>query len=159
MKNEKALIVVDMQADYIGESSRYNYYPNLLVDKVNERIISADRAGVLVIYVKNKGRRNKEPYVSDFIKELAIVSNCWIEKGKSSVFADNTLLELLKDKGISQVEVIGIDGNCCVASSALEASKLGFSVVFPLEYIGIKDKRRFLKTKEKLLASNVEIVE
>lgn len=159
MKNEKALIVVDMQADYIGESSRYNYYPNLLVDKVNERIISADRAGMLVIYVKNKGRRNKEPYVSDFVKGLVIVSNCWIEKDKSSVFADNTLLELLKDKGISQVELIGIDGNCCVASSALEASKLGFSVVFPLDYIGIKEKRRFLKTKEKLLASNVEIVE
>lgn len=46
MKSEKALIVVDMQEDYIGESSRYNYYPNLLVDKVNERIVSADRVGV-----------------------------------------------------------------------------------------------------------------
>lgn len=56
MKSEKALIVVDMQEDYIGESSRYNYYPNLLVDKVNERIVSADRAGILVIYVKSEGR-------------------------------------------------------------------------------------------------------
>lgn len=54
MKNEKALIVVDMQEDYIGESSRYNYYPNIFIDKVNERIVSADKARILVIYVKNK---------------------------------------------------------------------------------------------------------
>ncbi len=159
MENEKALMVIDMQEDYIGQNSRYNYYPSLLIEKVNERIVSANRAGILVIYVKNKGKRNKETYVSDFVKELVIVSNCWIEKGKASVFAEDSLLELLKEKGISKIEIIGIDGNCCVASSALDASKLGFSVVCPLEYIGIKDKRKFLKTKEKLLSSNVEVVE
>lgn len=159
MENEKALMVIDMQEDYIGQNSRYNYYPSLLIDKVNERIVSANRAGALVIYVKNKGKRNKETYVSDFVKELVIVSNCWIEKGKASVFAEDSLLELLKEKGISKIEIIGIDGNCCVASSALDASKLGYSVVCPLEYIGIKDKRRFLRIKEKLLSFNVKVVE
>ena len=52
-----------------------------------------------------------------------------------------------------------MQNNCCVASSALDAMKLGFSVIFPLEYIGIKDKQRFIKTKEKLIKANVEIVE
>lgn len=159
MENKKALIVVDMQEDYIGQNSRYHYYPNCLVDKVNKRIVSADKDGILVIYVKNKSKRNKEIYVSDFAKELVIVSNYWIEKDRASVFADDTLIELLKNKGITKIELIGIDGNCCVASSALEASKLGFLVVCPLEYIGIKDRSRFLRTKEKLLSCNVEVVE
>lgn len=29
-----ALIVIDMQADYIGEKSKHNYYPNALIGKL-----------------------------------------------------------------------------------------------------------------------------
>jgi len=153
MLNKIALIVIDMQKDYIGEESRHNYYPNTLIDKVNERIAIANNNGQMIIYVKNKGKRKKEIYISDFVKGLSIASNFIIEKGKASFF------ELLKNKDICKIETIGIDGNCCVASSALDAMKLGFSVIFPLEYIGIKDKQRFIKTKEKLIKANVEIVE
>lgn len=159
MLNKIALIVMDMQKDYIGEESRHNYYPNTLIDKVNERIAIANNNGQMIIYVKNKGKRKKEIYISDFVKGLSISSNFIIEKGKASMFDDDIFFELLKNKDICKIETIGIDGNCCVASSALDAMKLGFSVIFPLEYIGIKDKQRFIKTKEKLIKANVEIVE
>ena len=159
MLNKIALIVIDMQKDYIGEESRHNYYPNTLIDKVNERIAIANNNGQMIIYVKNKGKRKKEIYISDFVKGLSIASNFIIEKGKASMFDDDIFFELLKNKDICKIETIGIDGNCCVASSALDAMKLGFSVIFPLEYIGIKDKQRFTKTKEKLIKANVEIVE
>lgn len=159
MLNKIALIVMDMQKDYIGEESRHNYYPNTLIDKVNERIAIANNNGQMIIYVKNKGKRKKEIYISDFVKGLSISSNFIIEKGKVSMFDDDIFFELLKNKDICKIETIGIDGNCCVASSALDGMKLGFSVIFPLEYIGIKDKQRFIKTKEKLIKANVEIVE
>lgn len=159
MLNKIALIVIDMQKDYIGEESRHNYYPNTLIDKVNERIAIANNNGQMIIYVKNKGKRKKEIYISDFVKGLSIASNFIIEKGKASMFDDDIFFELLKNKDICKIETIGIDGNCCVVSSALDAMKLGFSVIFPLEYIGIKDKQRFIKTKEKLIKANVEIVE
>ena len=159
MLNKIALIVIDMQKDYIGEESRHNYYPNTLIDKVNERIAIANNNGQMIIYVKNKGKRKKEIYISDFVKGLSIASNFIIEKVKASMFDDDIFFELLKNKDICKIETIGIDGNCCVASSALDAMKLGFSVIFPLEYIGIKDKQRFIKTKEKLIKANVEIVE
>ena len=158
MLNKIALIVIDMQKDYIGEESRHNYYPNTLIDKVNERIAIANNNGQMIIYVKNKGKRKKEIYIYDFVKGLSIASNFIIEKGKASMFDDDIFFELLKNKDICKIETIGIDGNCCVASSALDAMKLGFSVIFPLEYIGIKDKQRFIKTKEKLIKANVEIV-
>ncbi len=29
---------------------------------------------------------------------------------------------------ISNIEIVGIDGNCCVASTAVDASRLGYSV-------------------------------
>jgi nicotinamidase-related amidase len=160
MKQHKtALIVIDMQTDYIGEKSKYNYYPHTLIDKINERIAAAVNYDEIVIYVKNIGRRNKEPYVSDFVEDLSVVSNFIVEKGKSSVFANPTQLEFLKENGIVNIELIGIDGNCCVASSAIDASRLGFSVVFPLTFIGIKSKERFSKTIEKLRKANVVVIE
>ena len=156
---ETALIVIDMQADYIGEQSRNTYYPQTLIDKINKRITTAARYGNTVIYIKNAGRRNKKPYVSDFVEGLAVMSNYIIEKEKSSIFSNPALLEILKERGIRHIECIGLDGNCCVASSAIEASKLGYSVVFPLAYIGIKSMERFPKTKEKLMKANVQIIE
>lgn len=153
-----ALIIIDMQEDYIGKMSKYNYYIDTLINKINERIAVAKKQNETVIYVKNIGRRNKEPYVSDFAEGLSVVSNFIVEKGKSSIFDSPILLDMLEESRISKIEVIGIDGNCCVASSAIDASKLGFSVIFPLDYIGIKSKERFSKTKEKLLKANVEIV-
>lgn len=158
-QNKTALIVIDMQEDYIGEKSKYNYYPHTLIDKINERITAAQNCDEMIIYVKNVGRRNKEPYVSAFVEGLSVVSDCIVEKGKSSVFDNATLVDMLKKNGIENIELIGIDGNCCVASSAIDASKLGFSVGFPLTYIGIKSKERFSKTREKLRKANVVIME
>ena len=154
-----ALIVIDMQADYIGEKSKNKYYSQTLIDKINDRIATATRHGDTVIYIKNVGRRNKEPYVSDFVEGLAVTSKYIVEKDKSSIFSNPTLLEILKEKEIRNIECIGIDGNCCVASSAIDASKSGFSVVFPLDYIGIKSMERFSKKREQLMKANVQIIE
>lgn len=154
-----ALVVIDMQADYIGNASRYDYYPDTLTDKVNERIALAVEHDELVIYVKNAGRRNKELYISDFVEGLSVVSDTILTKGKSSIFDNADLLELLREKNISKIEMIGIDGNCCVAASALDAANLGFAVTYPLKYIGIMSKGRFAKTRDKLIKANVEIIE
>lgn len=158
MPAKTALIVIDMQELYIGEKSRYSFYPITLIDKVNERITTAKDEGVTIIYVKNKGNRNGEVYISDFAHGLSVVSDIIIEKSKASIFENDTILEILQYYEITEIEVIGIDGNICVASSALDAAKLGFSVIFPLEYIGIKSEQLFVSTKEKLLIANVNIV-
>ncbi len=154
-----ALIVIDMQADYIGEKSKHNYYPNALIGKINDRIAIAVNSTEVIIYIKQVGRRSKKSCVSDFVEGLSIVSDFIVEKEKSSIFSNPTLLDTLKQNEITNIELIGIDGNCCVASSAIDASKLGFSVVLPLIYVGTKNKERFSKTREKLLRANVQIIE
>ena len=155
---ETALIVIDMQADYIGKKSKNKCYPQTLIDKINERITTAIRHGNTIIYIKNVGRRNKERYVSDFAEGLVVASDYVVEKETSSIFSSPILLKILQENEIRNIECIGIYGNCCVASSAIEASKLGFSVIFPLPYIGIKNMERFSKTREKLKKANVQII-
>lgn len=58
MKQHKtALIVIDMQADYIGEKSKYKYYPNALIEKINNRIAAAVNSHEVIIYVKQVIKR------------------------------------------------------------------------------------------------------
>ena len=153
-----ALLVIDMQRDYLGKSSRYHYYPDALIDKVNERIQKASQENTLIIYIKNRGRRQKMPYVSDFVEGLLVLSPYEFEKEKASAFTNLDFKTLLKNHEVSELEVIGIDGNCCVASTALDAVKLGFLVTFPLNYIGMSSIGRFSKTKERLENAGVRII-
>lgn len=159
VKNEKALMVIDMQEDYIGERSRYHGYPDLLIEQVNERIERAVREGIPVIYIRDKGRRNRAAYVPDFVDGLILASELCLEKDRASAFANQDLMKLLKKLGVSEVEIIGIDGNSCVAASALDACRLGFSVMLPLKYIGVRDRQRFLRTRDELARRNIRVVE
>ena len=153
-----ALLVIDMQGDYLGKTSRYHYYPDALIDKVNECIRKAQQENELIIYIKNRGKRQKMPYVSDFVEGLLVLSSYVFEKEKASTFTNLDFQTLLKEHNISELEVIGIDGNCCVASTALDAVKLGYLVTFPLNYIGISSIDRFVKTKERLENAGVRII-
>lgn len=62
-----------MQADYIGEKSKNNYYSHDLIEKINEKIPVFQKQESPVIYVKNVGRRKKEPYISDFVYGFSVV--------------------------------------------------------------------------------------
>lgn len=62
--SQTALIVIDMQEDYIGKTCKYNFYPVTLIDKINEKIAIAIKRSETIIYVKNAGTRNQIPYVS-----------------------------------------------------------------------------------------------
>lgn len=153
MTNKTALIVIDMQEDYMKPGD----YPDTLIDKINGKIAAASQKNQMIVYVKNKGKKHKLSYVSDFVPELLIVPGLIIGKGRPSMFDGKLLLSALGEQGISEIEVTGIDGNYCVAASALDAAALGFSVHYPLDCIGIKNQQRFLKTKKKLESAKITI--
>lgn len=54
-----ALIIIDMQEDYIGEKSKNSSYSNSLIVKINERISCAAKQNEMIIYIKNKSKRKK----------------------------------------------------------------------------------------------------
>ena len=63
-------------------------------------------------------------------------------------FSDPGLLELLHQHSVTEIEIIGIDGCCCVASSAVDACKSGFHVTLPCEFIGVRNMAKFEEKKE-----------
>ncbi|MGN1304654.1 MAG: isochorismatase family protein [Oscillospiraceae bacterium] len=76
-------------------------------------------------------------------------------KEQADLFSSEELLAFLKSKNISDVEIIGIDGNSCISASAKGAIKKGYVVSVDLDCIGVANPLRFEKTKETLSVMGV----
>jgi len=155
----KALIVIDMQEEYVGQKrnqKRYPYDSEQLIKNINSRIAAYEQRTDAVIYIKNKGKSDR---VSDLVAEMLLVSDLVYEKSKASCFSDQSLLIYLMDKAINEIELVGVDGNSCIGFSALDGIKHSFSILVSLSCIGIANAERFTATREKLLKTNVTIID
>jgi nicotinamidase-related amidase len=153
----KALIVIDMQEEYVGErrnQKRFPYDSRQLLENINKRIADYKQANDTVIYIKNKG---KSDCIPDFASGLQLVSDLVFLKNKASCFSNLSLLAYLTDKRIKDLELIGVDGNSCVGISALDGTKHGFSITLLTSCVGVANSERFIATKEKLLKANVSV--
>ena len=157
-EGNQALLVIDMQEDYVGAKSRYGYDPGL-ISAVNTRIQEAQQAGDLVIYVKNVVPQKGRPYCSALAAGLEVVSDIMIEKNRASAFSNTLLAKALQEHRITQIVLTGVDGNYCVKATAIDAAKAGYSVAFSMQYIGIRNAARFIGTKERLRKENILVTE
>ena len=157
-KIKRALLIIDMQESYFKRANGKIYNVENLVSQINERIARALEEMLLLIYIKNIGSRIKKNNASEFVEGLSIRSENVLFKDTVSAFSNKILSELLEINRIKEVETIGIDGNCCVAATAIDAAKAGYSVFYPFNYIGMKHPEHFLKTREKLLEQKVSIL-
>lgn len=149
--NTKALLVVDVQEEYIER------YEDGLLKRINQRIEKAAENNELIIYIKNiKTLRNKEK-TSPLAEELYIASTYVFNKKKSSAFSNNELVKFIKENEVANIEIIGVDGNFCVSSTAKEGKKIFQNITVNCDGIGTLNGQRFEKTKETLNELGVEI--
>lgn len=149
----KATVVIDMQEDYIKQ------YEFNLLDRVNRRITQAQRDNKLIIYVKNTKRLKSGAFTSEFAAGLQILSSNIFCKEAASIFTNDSFNTSLKNNKITEIELLGVDGNSCVAISAIEGCKNGYTVILPCSCIGVKNKERFLQKKEQLRRAGIIIYE
>lgn len=153
------LLVIDMQEDYVGlerNKKRYPYDEEKLIANVNERIdkYSTEK----VIYITNKffwecGKKPKK-----LVKGLNVVSDNIYEKRKGSCFSNEKLLLFLQQRKVQELEIVGVDGNYCVASSAMAGVKNGFTVFCNESAIGVGKKEKFRKKKIKMDKESVNFI-
>ncbi len=149
----KALLVIDVQKGYIES------YGEELLSRINERLKKVEKDGELIVYVKNVRKLKGEKAVNEFADGLLVLSDKIVYKERASIFTDADFAALLRNSGVTELELIGIDGCCCVASSALDARLLGFSAVMPQGYIGVKNAARFEKKRAALIKAGVVVTE
>lgn len=152
----KCLLVIDMQEDYVGSSRNLRMYPynaKELIHSINEKI--SEYPNESVIYIVNRffweiGRKPKS-----LVDGLSVISNNVFEKRKASCFSNKQLLEYLQEINASELEIVGVDGNYCVGSSAIEGIDKQYKILFNESLIGIGNYGKFKKMKKKLQEKGV----
>ena len=128
----KALLVIDMQEDYVGEkrnARRFPYHPEILIPRINQRISDFNKEGSLVVYILNRFFYQSRKFIPEMVKGLNIASDHIFIKKRASCFSNSELNRFLRENNVTEVELAGVDGNYCVAASARAGIKNGLSVV------------------------------
>lgn len=133
-----ALIVIDMQNDYLYEKRKkiFSYNTEQLTSSVNELIHQYKDKGCDVIYIRHiiqnlptnrllfgysiAGTEGAELYGG-----LDVVSDYCFDKLVGDALSNKKLRELVRDKGYDVLHLCGLDECGCVTSTALGAAKRG----------------------------------
>ncbi|AJC72201.1 pyrazinamidase/nicotinamidase pxnc [Thermococcus guaymasensis DSM 11113] len=177
---EEALIVVDMQRDFmpggalpVPEGDRIIPIVNECVRKFRERraLIVATRDWHPENHISFKERGGPWPrhcvqntpgaeFVVELPPDAVIISKAADpDKEAYSGFEGTNLAEILKEKGVKRVYVCGVATEYCVRATALDAVKYGFETYLLKDAIKGINPEDEKKTLEELQRAGVKLVE
>ncbi|WP_028243349.1 isochorismatase family protein [Pseudobutyrivibrio ruminis] len=145
------LLVIDIQQKYMN-----SYEPNLL-ERVNVRIHEAVASDIPVAYVRNVGKlENEDKYI--LAEGLDVVSEFVFAKRWPSAFSSEQFVQFIERLKVDTINMVGVDGRCCVARTALEAVKRGYKVRIYLDSVAAKNDNFYLKELPEMRDAGVEII-
>ena len=172
MAGKKALVVIDLQNDYLWDKRKkmFNYDTEKLVGNVNNAIASYQEQGYDILYVVHllpnivtnrmfigfsiKGTPGAEIY-----DKVNIVSDYLFEKNFSDSYTSKSFREHMAKANYTEVVICGLDLCGCVGATAKGARKTGVRVTMLEDCIGYRfpaDKAK--KRKEELKAIGVHFI-
>lgn len=157
----QALLVIDMQEDYIGNKrnqKRFPYNSECLIENINQRILWFVENDGIVIYIVNRFIYQGKKFKPQPVKGLSIVSSFVFEKRQADCFSVSSLLQCLKENLVDEVELVGVDGQYCVGMSALGAIRHNFSVRYNENCVGVRNGAKFTKMKNRLENAGVAFI-
>jgi nicotinamidase-related amidase len=158
-----AALLLDLQTDFLASSGARMPVGDLEAARVlgaaNAVLAGQALAGALPVLVANQFPRSAwllnlfrngaavvgTPGASLDARLKAVPEVRVFPKSSSSAFANPELAPYLKANGVEKVFVLGVYAEGCVRATAIEAVRLGYEVVVPLEAVGTNSevKRRF----------------
>ena len=170
---EEALIVVDMQRDFMPGGALPVPEGDRIIPKCNEYIRKFREKGALVVATRDWHPENHISFKeqggpwpkhcvqntpgAEFVVELpedtVIISKATEpDKEAYSGFEGTNLAEILKEKGVKRVYICGVATEYCVKATALDALKHGFEVYLlsdEVKGINPEDEKRALEEMRK----------
>lgn len=139
MSNKKALIVIDMQNDYLWEKRKkqFSYDTKALTESVNRLIHSFAGEGSDVIYIRHIiqnlptnrllfGYSIAGTPGADIYPGVDIVSDLCFDKLLGDALSNQKLREHISRCGYEELHLCGLDRYGCVTATALGAAKRGY---------------------------------
>ncbi len=144
----RILLVIDVQEKYL------NYYDAGLLSRINARIRTAQTDSTPIFYVRNIGSQGDDDSYA-LAKDLLVASDHIYEKKFPSAFTNTSFAKELEKLDVTDIEVIGVDGNSCVKKTCIEAVECGYRVTLNLSCTGARNTRIFEKTISELASKGV----
>ena len=173
MSCKKALIVIDMQNDYLWEKRkpRFTYDTEALVNGVNALVHSYSDNGSDVIYIKHiiqnlptnrllfgysiAGTEGAEIY-----KGIDIVSDLIFTKMLGDALTNKKLRELINERAYDELHLCGLDKYGCVTATALGCAKRGIKAkILQSGTASVLPAKKQTKQQQKLNKAGIETVD
>ncbi|HAG13507.1 MAG TPA: isochorismatase [Ruminococcus sp.] len=156
MPEKTALLVIDMQNDYLkdGRKPMFSYDTDALTANVNRAIRSYQKQGADIIYIAQVfqnlptnrlliGFTIKGTEGAALYDDMARVSELYFEKYFSDAYTCAAFRQHMQKEGYTKVVLCGLDECGCVGATAKGAAKNGVQVIMLEDCIG----RRFPDAK------------
>ncbi len=147
----KILLVIDVQEKYLS------HYDADLLNRINDRIHAAQTSNTPIYYIRNIGiQGDSDSYA--LAKNLLIASEHIYEKKFPSAFTNVSFAKELEELKVTDIEVIGVDGNSCVKKTCIDASDAGYNVFLNLECTAARNEKIFEKTLKELSDQGITLL-
>ncbi|MCR4748379.1 MAG: cysteine hydrolase [Lachnospiraceae bacterium] len=169
MSDKKAVIVIDLQKDYLWDKRKpmFTYDTEKLIGNVNAEIRAYKEKGYDIIYIKHilpkllwgvgfsiEGSEGAELY-----EGLDVVSDLCFEKNRSDSYSSKLFREYMKKNGYSEVILMGLDECGCVGATAKGAAKTGINVKILEACIASRfPEKKIVKMREQLRRLGIEYI-
>jgi len=170
---QKALLVIDMQIDYVGENARLSIekkqISNLIVT-VNNIIDEYSKNNCLIIYTrrvfkKNDFRNRRNNYAAvegtpgvDIDPGIKIVSDNIFDKFAADSFTNTDFENFLVQNQVNEIFVCGVMADQCVYETALRAFDRGYIVNYFENAVGSISDRNISNAVKKLKKKGINII-
>lgn len=172
MADKKALIVIDMQNDYLWDKRKpmFSYDTDALVGAVNDATDKYREKGYDIIYIAqmfpnlitNKwfiGFSIKDTPGAELYSGLKVVSGLYFEKNLPDTYSSKAFREHMRKEGYTEVVLCGLDECGCVGATAKGAVKTGAKVFMLENAIGRRfPKEKVQKMRDSLKALGVQYI-
>lgn len=172
MAEKKALVVIDMQNDYLWTQRKpmFSYDTDALVAAVNQAIADCQAQGYDIIYIAqmfpnlitNKwfiGFSIKGTAGAELYDKLNIVSDLYFEKNLPDTYSAKAFRAHMQQQGYTEVVLCGLDECGCVGATAKGAAKTGVRVSVIENATGCRfPEAKQNKMRAELQALNVQYI-
>ena len=169
---QKALLVVDMQLDFLGENAKMPIENQVedLIQTVNCIIDDYNSKGYKIIYINNAFSkydianffRNKASIKgtagAEIDPRIKIVSENIFEKKRSSAFSNKDFEEYLINNQINELYMTGLMAEGCVYKTAISGLDRKYTINYIENAVGVWKMKNLEPTKEKLNKKGAKVI-
>lgn len=174
--DNKALLIIDLQNDCIGDSVvlTYKYYNETeIIQNTNKYIEMSLSKGDKIIYVKQvfdgfigtlwsklfvHGKLMKGSKGSNIYSGIFHENSEQFTKPKGDAFSNKELNDFLVKNQINELVILGIDGEYCVLHTVIGAINRGYKVSVVKDAIGFKNREKIDKLYKQYLELGVKLI-